>query len=127
MTIARSSTISQPTAMRPLVVPSALRSSSAFTSTTVLATDSARPRIRPAPNVHPQSIAIPAPISVASTICTTAPGIAMLRTASSAPREKCSPTPNMSRITPISASWPAIAVSALKPGIDVAISTPATR
>ena len=127
MTIARSSTISQPTAMRPLVVERALRSSSAFTSTTVLATDSARPRIRPAPNDQPHSIDMPAPISVASTIWTTAPGIAMLRTASSAPSEKCSPTPNMSRITPISASWPAMPVSAVKPGMDVAITAPATR
>ena len=47
-TIARSSTISQPTAILPSEDCSALRSSSARSSTTVLATDSDRPNTRPA-------------------------------------------------------------------------------
>ena len=47
-TMARSSTISQPTAILPSEDCSALRSSSARSSTTVLATDSDRPNTRPA-------------------------------------------------------------------------------
>ena len=56
-TITRSSTISQPTAMWPLNVSSAPRASSARRSTTVLATDRARPNTRPAPKLQPHSIA----------------------------------------------------------------------
>ena len=41
--------------MRPLMESSVLRSSSARSSTTVLATESARPNTRPAPNDQPQS------------------------------------------------------------------------
>ena len=54
-TIARSSTISQPTAMRPFGVSTRLRSSSARSSTTVLATDRPRPNTRPAPRLQPHS------------------------------------------------------------------------
>ena len=55
-TIARSSTMSQPTAICPLRYRcSALRSSSARSSTTVLATDSDRPKTRPAPILQPSS------------------------------------------------------------------------
>ncbi len=46
-TITRSSTISQPTAMRPRWVSSKRRSSRARNSTTVLATDNARPNTKP--------------------------------------------------------------------------------
>ena len=44
------------------------------------------------------------PSTVATAICTIAPGIAMARTESRSCKEKCRPTPNISRITPISAS-----------------------
>jgi hypothetical protein len=46
-----------------------------------------------------------APIAVAVRICATAPGSAIARTDIRSLIEKCSPTPNISRITPISASW----------------------
>ena len=52
-TIARSSTTSQPTAMRPLTESSRPRFSSARISTTVLATESASPNTTPAPRLQP--------------------------------------------------------------------------
>ena len=52
-TVTRSSTTSQPTAMRPLMESSWPMSSSARSSTTVLATDTARPNTRPAPKLQP--------------------------------------------------------------------------
>ena len=103
-TIARSSTISQPTAMRPRSVSIMRRSCSARSSTTVVATDSARPKTRPAPIDQPSAQASAAPSTVAKAICTTAPGTAMARTDSRSFSEKCRPTPNISRMTPISAS-----------------------
>jgi hypothetical protein len=51
-------------------------------------------------------------MAVAARICTTAPGMAILRTAIRSLTEKCNPTPNISRITPISASCGASSVSA---------------
>ena len=44
------------------------------------------------------------PSRVAISIWTTAPGIAIARTDSRSLSEKCMPTPNISRMTPISAS-----------------------
>ena len=55
-TIARSSTISQPTAMRPRSVSIRRRSCSARSSTTVEATESASPNTSPAPNVQPKRV-----------------------------------------------------------------------
>ena len=78
--MARSSTISQPTAMRPRSVSSSRRSCRARSSTTVLATDSARPKTRPAPIDQPSHQASPMPSSVATAIWTTAPGMAIART-----------------------------------------------
>jgi hypothetical protein len=72
-------------------------------TTTVLATDSATPKTMPAPSPQPCSHASAAPSAVATAICASAPGIAMARTDSSSLIENCSPTPNISRITPISA------------------------
>ena len=76
----------------------------ARSSTTVLATESASPNTMPAPMPQPASQASPTPSAVAKAICTTAPGIAMPRTESRSCSEKCRPTPNISRITPISDS-----------------------
>ncbi|GJE31574.1 hypothetical protein LDDCCGHA_1754 [Methylobacterium oxalidis] len=56
-------------------------------------------------------------MAVATAICTMAPGSAMPRTAIRSLIEKCSPTPNISRITPISASWPASSLLPTKPGV----------
>ena len=42
-------------------------------------------------------------------------------------RWKCSPTPNISRMTPISASWLASRTSPTKPGVCGPITTPASR
>ncbi len=75
-----SSTISQPTAMRPRSVSSSRRSCKARSSTTVLATDSARPKTRPAPIGQPSHHAKPMPSSVAIAIWTIAPGMAIART-----------------------------------------------
>ena len=103
-TITRSSTISQPIAMRPSPDSSRPRASSARSSTTVLATDSASPNTSPAPSDQPHAIATPMASAVARTICARAPGSATARTARRSRNEKCIPTPNMSRMTPISAS-----------------------
>ncbi len=119
--------MSQPIAMRPFGVSTALRSSSAFSNTTVLATERLRPKTSPAPKLQPQRAAMPAPIAVAMTICPMAPGMAIRRTAIRSATEKCKPTPNMSRMTPISANCPDIALSATNPGVDGPIDTPARR
>jgi hypothetical protein len=81
----------------------------ARSSTTVLATDSASPKTMPAPIGQPSHHASPIPSAVALAIWTTAPGMAMPRTESRSSSEKCSPTPNISRMMPISASSLAIA------------------
>ena len=80
-TIARSSTISQPTAMRPRSVSTSRRSCSARSSTTVLATDSARPNTRPAPMRPAEPGRQPDARAASRTaICTMAPGTAIART-----------------------------------------------
>ena len=58
------------------------------------------------------------PSSVATAICAIAPGMAMARTDSRSFSEKCMPTPNISRMTPISASSGASDWSATKPGVN---------
>ena len=126
-TVTRSSTTSQPMATRPPGVLTWLRSSSDFNCTTVLATDMLRPSTMPAPRLHPHNAARPMPSGVASRICPTAPGIATPRTASRSEAEKCRPTPNISRMTPISASCEASSASAMKPGVNGPIRMPATR
>jgi hypothetical protein len=125
--MARSSTISQPTAMRPRSVSISRRSCKARNSTTVLATDSAKPKTNPAPTDQPNIQARPVPRVVAKAICTTAPGSAMARTESRSLSEKCRPTPNIKRMTPISASSSAKCWSATKPGVCGPTKTPATR
>ncbi|MNN30772.1 hypothetical protein D3C81_1444310 [compost metagenome] len=102
-TIARSSTISQPMAMRPRLVSMIPRCSRARSSTTVLATESARPNTSPPPISQSMNQARPMPSRVATAICTTAPGMAMDFTDSRSFSEKCRPTPNISRMTPSSA------------------------
>ena len=74
-TIAMSSTISQPTAMRPRSVSSKRRSCIARSSTTVLATDKARPNTTPALIDQPSHHASPMPSAVATAICAMAPGM----------------------------------------------------
>ena len=71
--------------------------------------------------------ASPQPSSVATAICASAPGMAMARTESRSFSEKCMPTPNISRMTPISASSVASPGSATKPGVAGPMTTPATR
>ncbi len=126
-TITRSSTTSQPTAMRPLTVSTSPRPSSARSSTTVLATDSARPNTSAAPTLQPHASASAPPSSVATVICTTAPGSAILRTASRSRSEKCRPTPNISSITPTSASCCASDRSPTNPGVPGPMTMPASR
>jgi hypothetical protein len=64
---------------------------------------------------------------VATPICTMAPGIAMAPTETRSRQEKCSPTANISRMMPISASSVASAASATKPGVKGPTATPASR
>ena len=108
ITVNRSSTTSQPTAMWPACVCSARASDSTRMSTTVLATERQRPNTIAPAQPQPSACTAAAPSAVATTLCTMAPGIAMRRTASSSSRWNCRPTPNMSRMTPISASWVAM-------------------
>ena len=116
-TQARSSTISQPTAIRPRTVSSSRRSSIARSSTTVEAVAREKPNTSPCRVGQPMTEATPQPSRVATVICAIAPGTAMLFTSSRSSMEKCRPTPNISSITPISASWLAISWSATKPGV----------
>ena len=78
-------------------------------------------------DLQPHQRARPAPIAVATAICATAPGSAIARTRSSVEIEKCRPTPNISRMTPISASSEARLASATKPGVNGPIAMPATQ
>ena len=126
-TVARSSTTSQPTAMRPFIVSSTPRASSALSSTTVLAHDSEKPNTNAATGDQPHHTATPKPSAVAMAICTTAPGRAMRLTAMRSASEKCRPTPNIKSITPISDSSEAIATFATNPGVAGPMMTPATR
>ena len=125
--MAKSSTISQPTAIRPFMVSRAPRASRARSSTTVLATDSARPKTSDPPKLQPQPMATLAPSKVATPICSTAPGNAIFCTSSRSSSEKCRPTPNISSITPISASSFAIPASPTKPGVNGPMRIPANK
>ncbi len=126
-TVNRSSTISQPTADRPAKLFSRSRSISDRSSTTVLATEIARPSTMPSATLQPQIETRTAVRAVVSTIWATAPGIASTLTASRSRIEKWMPTPNISRITPSSASCGARCVSATKPGVNGPTATPASR
>ena len=126
-TQARSSTISQPTAILPRLLSSRRRSSIARSSTTVEAVASEKPKISPCSVGQPISAATPQPNKVATTIWPMAPGMAMAFTAIKSLSEKCRPTPNISSITPISASWLARCWSATKPGVNGPTTMPATR
>ena len=76
-TIARSSTISQPIAIRPRSLSSMRPLSSARSRTTVLATDRARPKMMLCGCGQPRRQPRNQPIAVATAICTIAPGTAM--------------------------------------------------
>jgi len=99
----------------------------ARSSTTVEAVASEKPKITPCSGGQPISVATPQPSTVATAIWPMAPGMAMAFTAIRSLSEKCRPTPNISSITPISASWLASAWSATKPGVNGPTTTPATR
>ena len=106
-TIAKSSTTSQPTAIRPFPSRAAPRSSSAFSRTTVLATDrdeaedERRRRASQPQERAPRHRRAPWPPSSARR----RRAAATLRTARRSASEKWRPTPNISSMTPISASW----------------------
>ena len=93
----------------------------------VLATDRAIPNTRLAPQVQPHICAVSAASPVAAAIWTTAPGIAIRCTAIRSGMEKCSPTPNIISMTPISASSEVSAMSATKPGVAGPMTMPARR
>ena len=75
----------------------------------MLATESAMPKTSPAGQGPAEATPIATPSAVATTLCTTAPGTATRRTASSSSTWNCRPTPNISRMTPTSASCSAMA------------------
>ena len=81
--------------------------------------------MRPAPIPQPSATPSPTPRKVATTNWPTAPGMAIRRTARRSLIENSIPTPNISRITPISASSLAICVSAMMPGVNGPSATPA--
>ena len=108
-------------------MPSVPEASSARSSTTVLATDSARPNTSPASNDQPQKCVTKIASAVAAMICTTAPGTAIDQTRLRSLNEKCSPTPNMRKMTPISASSGASEVSPTNPGVNGPTRMPASR
>ena len=122
-----SSTISQPIAAWPAGVPTRFWASSPRSSTTVLATDSAIPSTTPEASGQPKASPIPRPSSVATLLWTSAPGIARRPTVRRSSTWKCSPTPNISSTTPISASWLASGRSARSPGVCGPIRIPASR
>ncbi len=126
-TITRSSTISQPMAICPRWLSISCRSSSARSSTTVLAVERHRPKTMPVISDQPRAAESAIPSSVATAIWAIAPGMAIDFTAIRSLSEKCSPTPNISRMTPSSASSGASLVSATKPGVKGPASTPAKR
>ena len=126
-TITRSSTTSQPTVMRPLMESRTPRSSSVRRTTTVLATERARPNTIPAPKLQPQKDVITIPSAVATAIWAIAPGNAIRRTANKSSKEKCKPTPNINSMTPISASWRDSSTLATKPGVAGPSNMPAIR
>ncbi len=66
--------------------------------------DGQSPRTMASPVVQPMSTPSSVPRTLATRIGTSAPGNTMRRTATRSRREKWSPTPNISRMTPISAS-----------------------
>ncbi|MCY1550943.1 hypothetical protein D9M68_872360 [compost metagenome] len=103
------------------------RCSKARVSTTVLATDSASPKTNAPARLQPHQVASAPPSNVAAVICTSAPRTAILRTLSRSATENRNPTPNISSITPISASCAAMAASATKPGVKGPRHTPASR
>jgi hypothetical protein len=98
----------------------------ALRRTTVLAIDSARPNTSPPPTPHPSAEPSHTPNRHETTVWMIAPGTAMERTARRSRIEKWIPTPNISRMTPSSASSRAMSVSAIRPGVNGPIATPAT-
>ena len=72
-----------------------------------------------------QKRAIAAPIAVAAAICTTAPGTATRFTCIRSSSEKCSPTPNISRMTPISARVCSASLWCTRPRADGPTRMPA--
>ena len=126
-TQARSSTISQPIAILPRLVSSRRRSSMARNRTTVLAVASEKPNTMPCTVGQSIAQASAQPSTVATAICTIAPGMAIALTSIRSFNEKCRPTPNISNMIPISASCVASSWSATKPGLKGPTQTPATR
>ena len=126
-TVTRSSTTSQPTAIRPFMDSSTPCRSSALISTTVLAQDRDTPKTMAAGNAQPQAVATAMPMRVAMLIWTMAPGMAIFLTRNRSVIEKCNPTPNISNMTPISESWAAMCISPTKPGVAGLMAMPASR
>ena len=127
MTVRRSSTTSQPTAMRPADVCRSRLSDRRRMRTTVLATDSDMPNTIAAGHANPIACDVVAPSTVMAPLAMTAPGTAMRRTSSSSSTLNCRPTPNMIRMMPISESCSANSWLATSPGVFGPTRTPASR
>ena len=86
-------------------------------SATVLVMPKARPKTSPTPTDQPRNKATPRPSMVETAICVMAPGTISAQRATMSLNEKCRPTPNISRMTPISANCAARSASPTKPGV----------
>ena len=126
-TVTKSSTTKQPTVIFPGIALIKSLASNAFKATTVLAQDSDNPTIKLAPHDHPQHLANKIPKIVEIVICVIAPGTAIFLTDIKSFVEKCSPTPNINNITPISESCLPNSTSAVNPGLPGPIKIPAIR
>ena len=126
-TIARSSTTSQPTPMRPSGESSRSCASSPLISTTVLATAMEIPRTRAPPQLSPQARPMLVPTVPVTSICSSAPGTTTRRTRRRSPTEKWSPTPNINRITPTSAACEIMPLSSTCTGVNGPTTMPASR
>ncbi len=94
---------------------------------TVLAIDKAKPKTKLPLKPHPMIKPRHKPRKVENAICAIAAGIAIALTDKRSFNEKWSPTPNISKMTPISASWLIITESILKPPVLGPTITPANK
>ena len=93
----------------------------------MLATDIASPSTSPPANPQPEADRQRDPEQRRDEDLADRPGTATFRTASRSLIEKWMPTPNISRITPISASSAAVLGVGDEPGVNGPMATPASR
>ena len=125
--IKKSSTSSQDTLMRPSSLLISLRSSSTRRNTMVLATESDAPSSVASRKGSFNSRPSPSPTPPTNALCSTEPGTLVQRTDQISSTEIFRPTPNISRMMPISESCIARCTSAVKPGEYGPTARPASK